>query len=139
MSWSWTIIKQMSEMRSAARAFYFITCHPMTGIRGYGYFLSFDRRIETGPTGAGLKFRVPNKQLVPARASDIKSFFVVVPILILVWRLGFGFAKDLKLSGSQGLSPLVITQCPLLRHRSGLDLVPDSRGVCVFRLADTNR
>jgi hypothetical protein len=90
----------------------------MTGIRGYGYFLSVDRRIETGPTGAGLKFRIRTKQLVPARATEINSFFVVVPILILVWRLGFGFAKDLKLSGSRDLSPLVITQCHLLRHRS---------------------
>src|SRR4026208_630029 len=109
MGWSWTIIEHMSEMRSAARAFYLVTRHPITGIGSYGYFVCGQRRIKPGPTGAGLKFRVRAKQLVSARGAEINSFSVIVPILILVWRLCFGFAQDLKLSGSQNLSPLLST------------------------------
>src|SRR4029453_6560835 len=109
MGWRGTIIEKVSKMRSAARASYFIACHPMTGIDSYGYFVCGQRRIKTGPTGAGLKFRVRAKQLVSARGAEINSFSVIVPILILVWRLCFGFAQDLKLSGSQNLSPLLST------------------------------
>src|SRR4029077_2117818 len=84
MGWSRTIIEHISEMRSAARAFYFITRHPMTVVRGYGYSISGQRRVETGTTGAGLKLHIGANQLVSARGAEINSFFVIVPILILV-------------------------------------------------------
>ena len=138
MCWRGTIIEQVPKMRSAAGTFYFITCHPMTGIGSFRYFVRGQRCIETGPAGSRFKLRIGTEQLTSARGTEINSFFVIVPILILVWRLGFGFAENLKLTESQDLSPLVITQRHLFRHRSRLDLAPDSRGVCVFRLADVN-
>ena len=104
-------MEHVSKMRSAARTFYFITRHPMTGIHGYDYFISAQRRIKTGPAGAGLKFRVRGKERVSTRGTEINSFVMIVPILILVWRLCLRFAQDLKLSGSQDSSPLVLTQC----------------------------
>lgn len=100
MGWSGTIIEQVPKMRSAACTSYLITCHPMAGIRSYDYFVAGQRCIETGPASAGFKFRVETEQLVAACSAEINSFFVIVPIQILVWRLCFGFAQDLKLSGS---------------------------------------
>src|SRR5262245_35319491 len=93
-----TIIEHVPKMRSATRAFYFITRHPVAGICGYYYFTSCKRRIETRPAGTGLKFRVRAKQLVSARRTEINSFVVVVPIFILECRFCFRFAQDLKLS-----------------------------------------
>jgi hypothetical protein len=111
----------------------------MTSIGSYGYFVGRQRRIEAGPAGPGLKFRNRAEQLIPACGAEINSFFVIIPILILVWRFRFCFPQDLKLSGSQNLSPLVITQRHFLRHRSGLNLSPDSNGFCVFRHAEGDR
>jgi hypothetical protein len=110
----------------------------MTGIRGYGYFISGQRLIESRPASAGLEFRVRAKQFVSAGGTEINSFFVIVPILILVRRLCFRFAQDLKLAGSQDLSPLDVTECYLLCHRRGLDLPTDSTGLCVFRHAEVD-
>ena len=133
-----TVVKQMSKVRTAARASDFITRHPMAGVRGCGYFVSRQRCIETRPPGAGLKFCIRAEELIAACGAEINSFFVVVPIQILVGRLCFRFAQDLKLAGSQDLSPLVITQCHLLRHRSGLDLAPDSTDLGIFRQTEMN-
>jgi hypothetical protein len=133
-----TIIKHMSKMRTAARASYFITRHPMAGVRGFDYFVSRQRCIETWPPGVRLKFRVGAEELIAACAAEINSLFVIVPIRVLVWRLCFRFAQDLKLAWSQDLSPLVITQCHLLRHRSGLDLPPDSSNLCIFRQTEVD-
>ena len=72
----------------------------MTGIRRLGYFVFGQRRIEAGPPGPGFKFRVGAEQLAPACGAQINSFLVIVPILILVWRLRFCLAQDLKLSGT---------------------------------------
>src|SRR5439155_23488589 len=94
------------------------------------------RRVETGPVGSRFKLRIGNEQFTSARATEIDALLMIVPIRVLVWRLRFGFAQDLKLAGSQDLSPLVITECQLLRHRSRLDLPPDSCGSCVFRHAE---
>src|SRR4030095_8470493 len=139
MGWRRTIIEYMTEMGSAAGASYLITRHPMTGIGSYRYFVSGQRCIETGPPGAGLKFCIGAGELIPARAAEINSFFVIVPIQILVRRLCFCFAQNLKLSGSQKLSPFINTQCYLLLHRGGLDLAPDSSRFSVFCDADTDR
>src|SRR5437868_2678485 len=119
--------------------FLFVPCHTVTGIGCFGDFVFRKRGIETWPPGVRFKFCLRAKKLISARGTEINSFFVIVPILILVSRLGFSFAEDLKLSGSQDLSPLVITQRHLMRHRSRLDLASDLRGVCVFRLAGANR
>jgi hypothetical protein len=139
MSWRRTIIEYMTKMGSAAGASYLITRHPMTGIGSYGYFVSGQRCIETWPPGAGLKFGIGAEQLIPARAAEINSFFVIVPIQILVRQLCVCFAQNLKLSGSQNLSPFIITQCYLLRHRGGLDLASESSRFSVFCDADTDR
>jgi hypothetical protein len=138
MSRSGTIIEHMTEMGPTTRASYLIACHSSACVCGYSYFISGQRRIETGPASAGLKFRVRAKQLVSARSAEINSFFVIVPIRVFVWRLCFGLAQDLKLAGSQDLSPLGITQHHLLRHWSRLDLAPDSSGLCVFRHAEVD-
>ena len=81
----------------------------MTGIDSFRYFVLGQRRIETGPPGSRFKLRIGTEQLISARGTEINSFFVIVPIRILVWRLCFGFTQDLKLAGSQDLSPLIIT------------------------------
>lgn len=105
----------------------------MTGIGSFRYFVGGQRRIKTGPAGSRFKLRIGTEQLTSARRTEINSFFVIAPIRVLVWRLGFCFTQDLKLAWSQDLSPLVITQCHLLRHRSGLDLPPDSSDLGIFR------
>jgi len=110
----------------------------MTGIRGYGYFISCQRRIETGPPSVGIKFRIRAKQLVSACATEINSFFVIVPILVLVWRLGSGTAQHLKLQRRENRSPLVVTQHHLLLLWSRSDLFSDSRGLCVVRETEMN-
>lgn len=104
----------------------------MTGIDSFRYFVLGQRRIETGPPGSRFKLRIGTEQLISARGTEINSLFVIVPIRVLIWRLCFGFAQDLKLAWTQDLSPLVITQCHFLRHRSGLDLAPDSSDLCIF-------
>ena len=134
-----TIVEYVSKMRSAAGAFYFLTHHSMARIHGYGYFISAQRRIETGPAGAGLEFRVRAKQLVSARGTEISSFAMIIPILVLVWRLCFRFTQDLKLARRKDLSPLGIVQCHLLCHRSRLDLSLDSSSLRVFREAEAKR
>ena len=108
----------------------------MTGIDSFRYFVRGQRRIETGPARSRFKLRIGTEQLTSASGTEIDPLLMIVPIRILVWRLCFGFAQDLKLTGSQDLSPLVITQCQLLRHRSRLDLPADSYGFCVFRHAE---
>ena len=110
----------------------------MAGVRGFGYFVSRQWCIETWPPGVRLKFRIGGEELIAARGAEINSFFVIVPIQILVWRLCFRFAQDLKLTWSQDLSPLVITQCHFLRHRSGLNLPPDSSDLCIFRQTEVD-
>ncbi len=110
----------------------------MTGIDGFQYFVRGQRCIETGPAGSRFKLRIGTEQLTSASGTEIDPLLMIVPIRILVWRLCFGFSQDLKLAGRQDLSPLVITQCQLLRHRSRLDLAPDSRGVCVSRDAEVD-
>src|SRR5437762_13605779 len=90
-------------------------------------------------TGLRFRFWLPASTLLSASAAELYSLFVIVSILIIVSRRGFSSAEDLKLSGSQDFSPLVITQRHLMRHRSRLDLASDLRGVCVFRLADAKR
>ena len=110
----------------------------MTGIDSFNYFVRGQRRIKTGPAGSRFKFRTGTEQLTSASGTEIDPLLMIVPIRILVWRLCFGFSQDLKLAGSQDLSPLVITQCQLLRHRSRLDLPPDSCGPCVFRHAEVH-
>jgi len=110
----------------------------MAGVRGFGYFVSRQRCVETWPPGVRLKFRIGAEELIAARAAEIDSFLVIIPIEILVWGLCFGFTQDLKLARIQDLSPLVITQCHLLRHRSGLDLAPDSSDLCIFRQSEVD-
>src|SRR5438034_6011962 len=100
IGWSWAIIEYVSEVRSAARAPYLVPCHTNTGIGCFGDFVFGKRCIKTGPTGVGFKFCLRAKELVSARGTEINSSFVIVPILILVWRLGLSFAEDLKLAGS---------------------------------------
>ena len=136
MGGSRAIIEQMPEMRSAARAFYFVTCHPMTGIDAFRYFVRGQRRIETGPASSRFKLRIGTEQLTSASGTEIDPLLMIVPIRILVWRLCFGLTQDLKLAGSQDLSPLLITQYQLLRDRSRLDLPPDSCAFCIFRHAE---
>ena len=123
----------MSKMRTAACASYFIPRHPIAGVRGFDHFISRQRCIETWPPGVRLKFRIGAEESIAARAAEIDSFLVIIPIQILVWGLCFRFAQNLKLAWGQDLSPLVITQCHLLRHRSGLDLPPDSSDLCIVR------
>src|SRR6266498_2604047 len=106
----------MPEMRSATRAFYLITCHSMTGIGSFRYFVGGQWRIKTRPPGSRFKLRIGTEQLTSARGTEINSLFVIVPIRVLIWRLCFRFAQDLKLARSQDLSPLVITQYQFLRH-----------------------
>src|SRR5205823_8986956 len=117
---------------------YLVPCHTVAGIGCFGDFVFGERGIETWPPRVRFKFCLRAKKLISASAAEINSLFVIVPILILVWCLGFGFTENLKLSGSQDLSPSVITQRHLLRHRSRLDFASDSRGLCIFRLADAN-
>ena len=105
----------------------------MGGVRGLGHFISCQRCIETWPPGVRLKFRIGAEELIAAGAAEIDSLLVIVPIQILVWRLCFRFAQNFKLAWGKDLSPLVITQCHLLRHRSGLDLPPDSSDLRIFR------
>ena len=105
----------------------------MTGIGSFRYFVGGQRRIETGPAGSRFKLRIGTEQLTSASGTEIDPLLMIVPIRILIWRLCFGFSQDLKLAGRQDLSPLVITECQLFRHRSGLDLPPDSSGLCIFR------
>src|SRR5262249_21882205 len=126
-------------MRSAACTSDLITCHPMTDIRSFGHSVSAQRRKEAGPARSGLKFRVRGEQFIPACGAEINSFFVIIPIRVLVGRLCFCFAQDLELSESQNLSPFVITQYHLLSHRNGLDLASDPIGLPVFREAEANR
>src|SRR5436309_9495930 len=135
MRWSWTIIEQVPKVRSAARAFHLITCHSMTDICLVGDLVFGQRRIETGPAGVRFKLCIGAEQFVSACPTEVNSFFVIVPIRVLIWRLCFGFAQDLKLSRSQNLSPLVITQRHLLRHRSRLDLPMNSSSCRVVRHA----
>ena len=111
----------------------------MAGVRSFGYFVSRQRCIETWPPGVRFKFRIGAEELIAARGAEINSFFVIVPIQILVWRLCFRFAQDLKLAWSQDLSPLVITQRHLLRHRSGLDLASNSSDLRIFRQTEVDR
>ena len=110
----------------------------MTGIDSFNYFVRGQRRIKTGPAGSRFKFRTGTEQLTSASGTEIDSLLMIVPIRVLVWRLCFGFSQDLKLAESQDLSPLVITQCQLLRHRSRLDLPADSYGFRVFRHAEVD-
>ena len=105
----------------------------MTGIHRFGYFVRGQGRIKAGPAGPGLKFRIGGEQLIPACSAKINPSFVIVPILILVWRLRFCFAQDLKLPGSQNLSPLRVTHYYLLCHWSRLYLPANSDGFCVSR------
>ena len=105
----------------------------MAGVRSFGYSVSRQRCIETWPPGVRLKFRIGAEELIAAGAAEIDSFLVIIPIQILVWCLCFRFAQNLKLAWGQDLSPLVITQCHLLRHRRGLDLPPDSSELCIVR------
>lgn len=79
----------------------------MAAVRGGGYFVSRQRCIETRPPSVGLKFRIGAEELIAAGGTEINSFSVIVPILIFVWRLCFGFPQNLKLCGSQDLSPLL--------------------------------
>src|SRR5438477_2613491 len=125
-------------MRSAARAFYRVKCHSMTVIDSLRYFVRGQRRIETGPAGSRFKLRTGTEQLTSASGTEIAPFLMIVPICILVWRLCFGFSQDLKLAGSQDLSPLLIIQCHLLRRWSRLDLPPDSSRLCVFCHAEVS-
>jgi len=108
----------------------------MTGIDTFCDFVRGQRRKETGPAGSRFKLRIGTEQLTSASGTEIDPLLMIVPIRILVWRLRFGLTQDLKLAGSQNPSPLVITQFQLLRHRSGLDLPPDSRSFCIFRHAE---
>ena len=110
----------------------------MTVIDSFRYFVRGHRRIETGPAGSRFKFRTGTEQLTSASGTEIDPLLMIVPIRILVWRLCFGFTQDLKLTGSQDLSPLVITQCHFLRHGRRLDLPADSTGLCVFRHAEVD-
>ena len=132
------VIEKMAKVRSATRTFYLVPYHSMTSVAGVGYFACGQRRIETWPASVGFKFRVGAEQLNAARGAEINSFFVIVPIQILVGRLCFRFAQDLKLAGSQDLSPLVIAQCHLLGHRSGIDLAPDSSDLDIVRQTEMN-
>ena len=111
----------------------------MAGVRGFNYFVSRQRCIETWPSGVRLKFRIGAEELIAARRAEINSLFVIVPIRVLIWRLCFRFTQDLKLARSQDLSPLVTTQCHLLRHRSGLDLPPDSSDLGISRQTEVDR
>jgi hypothetical protein len=79
----------------------------MTGIRTYGYFVSRQRRVEAAPSGAGLKLRLGTKQLISARGAEVDSLCVIVPILILVWRLCSPFAQNMKLHRCQNFPPFV--------------------------------
>lgn len=110
----------------------------MTGIRGYGYFISCQRRIETGPPSVGLKFRIRAEQLVSACGTEIDPFLMIVPILVLVLRLGSGTTQHLKLQRRENRSPLVVTQRHPLLHWSRPDLFSDSRGLCVLRETEMN-
>ena len=134
----WPIIEQMPKMRSAPRAFHLVARHSMTGICLFDDLVFGQGRIETGPAGVRFKLCIRAEQFVSACPTEINSFFMIVPIRVLVWRLCFGFAQDLKLSRSQNLSPLVITQRHLLRHRSRLDLPMNSSSCCVVRHAEAN-
>lgn len=111
----------------------------MTGIHHVRYLAFGERCIETGPSRARFKFCVRAEQLVSTRSTEIDPFLMIVPILILVGRFRFCFAQHLKLSRSQNRPPLIIAQRDLLRHRSGLDLAPDSRDFCVPRGAEARR
>lgn len=138
MVWRGTIIEQVPEMRSATRAFYLITRHPMTGIGGFRYFVGGQWRIKTRPPGSRFKLRIGTEQLISACGTEIDPLLMIVPIRVLVWQLCFGFAQDLKLSWSQNPSPLVVTQCYLLRHWSRLNLPADSTCFCIFRHAEAD-
>ena len=110
----------------------------MTGIAGFRYFVRGQRCIKAGPAGSRFKFRTGTEQLTSASGTEIDPLLMIVPIRVLVWRLCFGCAQDLKLAGSQDLSPLVVTQCQLLRHGSRIDFAADSYGFCVFRHAEVD-
>jgi hypothetical protein len=88
----------MAKVRPTPRAFYLVPDHSMTGIRGIGYFVCRQRRIETGPARVGFEFRVGAEQLIAARGAEINSFFVIVPICVFVSRLRLRLAQNLELS-----------------------------------------
>lgn len=92
------VIEKMAKMRSAARTFYLVPYHSMTGIGRIGYFACTQRRIETGPASVRFKFRVGAEQLIAARGTEINSFFVIVPIRVFVSRLRLRLAQNLELS-----------------------------------------
>ncbi len=52
----------------------------MAGVRGFGYFVSRQRCIETWPPGVRFKFRIGAEELIAARGTEINSFFVIAPI-----------------------------------------------------------
>ena len=90
----------MAKVRSAARTFYLVPYHSMTGVAAVGYFACSQRRIETWPASVGFKFRVGAEQLIAARGAEINSFFMIVPKRVFVSRLRLRLAQNLELSGA---------------------------------------
>ena len=111
----------------------------MTGVDSCGDLVRSQWRIETGPAGSGLKFRVGTEQLTSACGAEVNSLLMIVPIQVFVWSLCLGLAQNLKLYGSQNLSPLILTQQNFLANWRRVELPADSSGFCLFRQAEANR
>ena len=91
-------MEQVSEVRSAPRAFHFFSFQSAASICGKNDPVWCERRGEAGPPGSGGEFFFRSKKLATTSAAKVEARLMVGCILILKRRLGCGFAQDLELS-----------------------------------------
>src|SRR6266403_1896416 len=71
--WLWSIVKYVPQMSVAAAALYFGSPHAVAGVSFSLHGLFAGRSVETGPSGAGVVFRLRTKQGLAAAGTFVRS------------------------------------------------------------------
>jgi hypothetical protein len=87
----------VAEVRVALAALHFRARHAVAAIGFFHYIFLGDRRVETGPTGAGIEFGVGAEEFGAATHAAENAFVMNVKIRAGEWRLGGGVARYFKL------------------------------------------
>jgi hypothetical protein len=87
----------VAEVRVALAALHFGARHAMAAIGFFDYIFPGDRRVETGPAGAGIEFGVGTEKFGAATDAAEHTFIMNVKIRAGEGRLGGRVARDFKL------------------------------------------
>src|SRR5262245_61450820 len=112
----------MAEVSAAGAALHFSPAHAVATIFLSLQVFGLDRLIKARPSGAGFELGVRLEQLVVARHALIDAFLLRTGVLSGERALRSFLATDVKLFGSQFLSPFFIRLIHFLIHTVILSL-----------------